>query len=137
MATRVMEIFATMKNKIHPTLNGSHPQLQEEEMYRDVEDNKEKADETEEKADFLDSSFLRYQFQWQTDSLIAALSYNVNLKSIWTLPYLAVKYGGSAFFIPYSLTFLLLGYPLYYMELGLSQYSSHGVLKLWKMHSIF
>ncbi|MCL4155628.1 UNVERIFIED_CONTAM: hypothetical protein GTU68_041172 [Idotea baltica] len=41
--------------------------------------------------------------------------------------------GGGAFLIPYLAVLLLIGRPLYYMELCMGQFASYGCVKVWNM----
>ena len=39
--------------------------------------------------------------------------------------------GGGAFLIPYLVVLLLIGKPLYFLEMILGQFSSYGSVKVW------
>jgi solute carrier family 6 (neurotransmitter transporter, glycine) member 5/9 len=46
-------------------------------------------------------------------------------------PYTALQYGGGTFLIPYTLIVILVGKPIYYMEILLGQFSSKGCIKVY------
>lgn len=48
-------------------------------------------------------------------------------------PFTALNNGGGAFVIPYIIVLVLVGKPLYYMELLLGQFSSRGCIKVYDM----
>jgi solute carrier family 6 amino acid transporter-like protein 5/7/9/14 len=52
--------------------------------------------------------------------------------SLWELPVLTLRYGGVVFILVYLAVFLFLGSPLLLLEMGLGQYSSLGVTKLYR-----
>lgn len=44
--------------------------------------------------------------------------------------------GGGAFLIPYLVVLLLIGKPLYFLEMALGQFSSYGSVKVWALAPI-
>ncbi len=48
------------------------------------------------------------------------------LGNVWRFPFTAYENGGGAFLIPYICVLMLVGRPLYFMELALGQFSSAG-----------
>lgn len=46
-------------------------------------------------------------------------------------PFTALENGGGSFVIPYTLIVILVGKPLYYLELLLGQFSSKGCIKVY------
>ena len=58
--------------------------------------------------------------------LLASIGAAVGFGNIWRFPALAYKYGGGAFFIPYILALLFIGFPLLLLEIALGQHLQTG-----------
>lgn len=56
---------------------------------------------------------------------------SVGLGNIWRFPFIALENGGGAFVIPYIIVLLLVGKPVYFMEMVLGQFSSRGSVKVF------
>ncbi|XP_033748222.1 sodium- and chloride-dependent glycine transporter 2-like [Pecten maximus] len=67
------------------------------------------------------------------ESLVVLLGYSIGLPETWKLPFLVYRNGGGAFLIPYGILILFCGYPLYFMELALSQFADSGPWKIWNI----
>lgn len=60
---------------------------------------------------------------------IKLLQLSVGLGNIWRFPFTAYENGGGAFLIPYIIVLVLIGKPIYYMELAIGQFTSQGSVK--------
>lgn len=70
--------------------------------------------------------------------VLAAVGSAVGLGNVWRFPYLAGKYGGGAFLIPYLLAFVIVGVPLLMLELAIGQKMQQGPIRaLNKLHPAF
>ncbi|MGK0182357.1 MAG: NSS family neurotransmitter:Na+ symporter, partial [Halioglobus sp.] len=78
--------------------------------------------------------------RWDSRSvfLFAAIGSAVGLGNVWRFPYLAYKFGGGAFLIPYGIALFIIGIPLLILELMLGQkFQSGGVEAFRKMNRRF
>ena len=57
----------------------------------------------------------------------------MGIGNVWRFPKLAYENGGASFLIPYFVILLLIGKPMYYLELALGQFAQRGPIKIWKM----
>lgn len=62
---------------------------------------------------------------------MSCIAMSVGLGNIWRFPFTAYENGGGAFLIPYIIVLLVIGRPMYYMEMGLGQFSSRGNVKVF------
>lgn len=62
---------------------------------------------------------------------------SVGLGNVWRFPGVAANNGGGAFLIPYLIVLLVIGRPLYYLEMCLGQFSRYGQVKVWNLSPIF
>ena len=75
----------------------------------------------------------RQQWDNPMEFLMSCISMSVGLGNVWRFPFTAYENGGGAFLIPYMIVLLLVGRPLYFMELALGQFSSSGSVRVWDM----
>ncbi|WAR15067.1 S6A14-like protein [Mya arenaria] len=74
--------------------------------------------------------------QWGSkwEFLLSCVGLSVGLGNVWRFPYLAYQYGGAAFLIAYLILQILIGKPMYMMELVMGQYSGRGPTAVWAMN---
>lgn len=66
--------------------------------------------------------------------ILSCIGLSVGLGNVWRFPYLAYQYGGAAFLIAYLILQILIGKPMYMMELVMGQYSGKGPTAVWAMN---
>lgn len=69
--------------------------------------------------------------------ICSCIGYSVGLGNLWRFPYVAYKNGGAAFVVPYITVNLLIGRPIYYLELLLGQFTSCGPLGAFRVSPMF
>ncbi|EYB90474.1 hypothetical protein Y032_0219g2452 [Ancylostoma ceylanicum] len=82
---------------------------------------------------FHDDEHAQKREQWdnKTQFYMGVISYAVGLGNVWRFPYLCQKNGGGAFLIPYVIMMILLGLPLFLIELGIGQRLRTGPMGVW------
>lgn len=58
---------------------------------------------------------------------------SVGLGNIWRFPFTAFENGGGAFLIPYIVVLVVVGRPLYYLEMAIGQFASKGSVQVWEL----
>ena len=80
----------------------------------------------------------RQRWTSRTVFILAAVGSAVGLGNLWRFPYLAGKYGGGAFLIPYLIALVLVGVPLLMLELAVGQKMQQGAIASYqKLHPSF
>jgi len=74
----------------------------------------------------------RERWSSRTIFLFASIGSAVGLGNVWRFPYLAGKYGGGAFLIPYFLMLFILGIPLLILEFAIGQKMQLGAVGSFK-----
>uniref|UniRef100_A0A1I8Q5G3 Transporter n=1 Tax=Stomoxys calcitrans TaxID=35570 RepID=A0A1I8Q5G3_STOCA len=65
--------------------------------------------------------------------LFSCIALSVGLGNVWRFPFIALDNGGGAFVVPYIIVLLLVGRPIYYLEIIVGQFSSSGCIKAFDM----
>ena len=73
----------------------------------------------------------RGHYEHKFDFVLSAIGYAVGFGNIWRFPYLAYKYGGGSFVLPYTIMLVFVGLPLFFLELALGQYSQSGPIDVF------
>ncbi|XP_037273067.2 sodium- and chloride-dependent glycine transporter 1 [Rhipicephalus microplus] len=71
----------------------------------------------------------RDKWGYKVEFLLSCLSLSLGLGNIWRFPYLTYQNGGAAFLVPYVILLLVLGRPMYFLELILGQFCSSSTIK--------
>jgi len=73
----------------------------------------------------------RAKYDNHIELFLTLVGYAVGVGNVWRFPYLTYTYGGGAFLVPYLLALVLLGLPLFALELGLGQMLRKGTVGVW------
>jgi len=124
--------------------NASTAQLIKEQSSLDLPDvgfNKNESFVSEEFASSAcsegDEDEARGEWDNPIEFLLSCLSFAVGLGNIWRFPYLCYRNGGGAFLIPYVISLIFMGLPVFLFEMGAGQFSSEGPIGVWKICPLF
>lgn len=65
--------------------------------------------------------------------LMSCIAMSVGLGNVWRFPFIALENGGGAFLIPYLIVLVVVGRPIYYLEMSMGQFSSRGSAKVYDL----
>lgn len=65
--------------------------------------------------------------------LLSCVAMSVGLGNIWRFPFTAYENGGGAFLIPYIIILLLVGRPVYYLDMCLGQFTGRGNVQTFEL----
>ncbi|XP_062561319.1 sodium-dependent nutrient amino acid transporter 1-like [Armigeres subalbatus] len=68
--------------------------------------------------------------------LLSCIAMSVGLGNVWKFPSTAFRNGGGAFVIPYMIVLLIVGRPVYYLEMVMGQFSSRGSVKVYDVSPV-
>lgn len=83
------------------------------------------------------SGIQRDQWGKGIEFLMSCIAMSVGLGNIWRFPFVAYENGGGAFLIPYIIVLVLIGRPMYYLEMVIGQFSNYGSIKMWRLCPAF
>ncbi|XP_052860323.1 sodium-dependent nutrient amino acid transporter 1-like [Anopheles cruzii] len=78
----------------------------------------------------------RQQWNNGVEFLMSCIALSVGLGNVWKFPSTAFRNGGGAFVIPYLIVLLVVGRPIYYLEMVMGQFSSRGSVKVYDVSPI-
>ncbi|XP_067651013.1 sodium- and chloride-dependent glycine transporter 2-like [Haliotis asinina] len=73
----------------------------------------------------------------QMDFFLSLAGYSVGVGNLWRFPYFCNRNGGGAFLIPYLVCLVLVGLPLFFLEIAIGQFSGRGALHVWSICPLF
>ncbi|XP_076640889.1 sodium-dependent nutrient amino acid transporter 1 [Halictus rubicundus] len=79
----------------------------------------------------------RAQWGSKVEFLMSCIAFSVGLGNVWRFPNTAYENGGGAFLVPYIVVLIVIGKPVYYMEMILGQFSSRSCVEIWSLSPAF
>ncbi|KAM9760439.1 sodium-dependent neutral amino acid transporter B(0)AT2 isoform 1-T2 [Dama dama] len=96
------------------------------ELIVDVQE--EKDTDVEERSEVKDE---RPAWNSKLQYILAQVGFSVGLGNVWRFPYLCQKNGGGAYLLPYLILLLVIGIPLFFLELSVGQRIRRGSIGVW------
>ncbi|KAG8137938.1 hypothetical protein E2320_003878 [Naja naja] len=93
-----------------------------------VNDPEDKDVDVEEGSDVEDE---RPAWNSKLQYILAQVGFSVGLGNVWRFPYLCQKNGGGAYLVPYLILLLIIGIPLFFLELSVGQRIRRGSIGVW------
>ncbi|XP_046557355.1 sodium- and chloride-dependent creatine transporter 1-like [Haliotis rubra] len=69
--------------------------------------------------------------------MLTMVGYCVSLGNLLRFPYICNRNGGGAFLIPFILLLLITGFPTFFLESIISQFSGKGAKQVWSFCPLF
>lgn len=63
--------------------------------------------------------------------ILAQVGFSVGLGNVWRFPYLCQKNGGGAYLLPFFILLMMIGIPLFFLELAVGQRIRRGSIGVW------
>ncbi|XP_058829535.1 sodium-dependent nutrient amino acid transporter 1-like [Topomyia yanbarensis] len=76
---------------------------------------------------------VREKWGKNVEFLLSCVALSVGFGNVWRFPYTAFNNGGGAFVIPYLIVLLIIGRPVYYLEMVMGQFSNRGCVKVYDL----
>ncbi|XP_062561317.1 sodium-dependent nutrient amino acid transporter 1-like isoform X2 [Armigeres subalbatus] len=109
------------RNNVGESQNVSHPEAVSVSVY------------TSHALSSESSGTVREKWTRNIEFLLSCVALSVGFGNVWRFPYTALNNGGGAFVVPYLVVLLVVGRPLYYLEMIVGQFSSRGCVKVFDM----
>ncbi|XP_067650096.1 sodium- and chloride-dependent glycine transporter 2-like [Haliotis asinina] len=71
------------------------------------------------------------------DYMLTMVGYCVGLNNLLRFPYICNRNGGGAFLIPFIVCLLVAGFPVFFLEAAMSQFSGKAVQQVWSFCPMF
>ncbi|XP_076458163.1 sodium- and chloride-dependent glycine transporter 1-like [Babylonia areolata] len=84
-----------------------------------------------------DEPELRASWGRHLEFIVTCIGFAVGLGNVWRFPYLCYRNGGGAFLIPYIISLVFMGIPLFCLEVTFGQFASLGPLSIWTINPLF
>nr|WLN44346.1 AAT7 [Sinonovacula rivularis] len=79
----------------------------------------------------------KVQYSGACSFIVSLLGFSMGTSDFWRFPYLVYRNGGGAFLIPFAITMMMFGIPLFFLEVSMSQFSGKGPMSVWEISPFF
>ncbi|RZC43165.1 sodium- and chloride-dependent neutral and basic amino acid transporter B(0+)-like, partial [Asbolus verrucosus] len=80
---------------------------------------------------FREPEYLRLHWRNRLVYLVAFISFSLSLNNAYYFPLNVYRYGDK-FFVPYTISTIVVGYPLHVLQVSMGQYSQRGIVWVWE-----
>ncbi|XP_053402870.1 sodium- and chloride-dependent glycine transporter 2-like [Mercenaria mercenaria] len=101
------------------------------------EDNKPSKESENSRDSDISGMKKKSQFSGSCSFMVSLLGYSMGTSDFWRFPYLVFRNGGGAFLLPFALFMVLVGLPMLFFEVSVSQFSGNGPLSMWSIAPFF
>uniref|UniRef100_A0A3Q3WRL1 Transporter n=1 Tax=Mola mola TaxID=94237 RepID=A0A3Q3WRL1_MOLML len=99
------------------------------ESVKDLLSNEDACDDSFKKTSLIEEE--RPAWNSKLQYILAQVGFSVGLGNVWRFPYLCQKNGGGAYLMPYLILLILIGIPLFFLELAVGQRIRRGSIGVW------
>lgn len=75
----------------------------------------------------------RQTWDSRAQSFCAILGAIIGMGNLWRFPYMCYENGGGAFLLPYIFCVVFIGFPLFFLEMALGQFTKQGAIGAWNI----
>ncbi|XP_048246078.1 sodium- and chloride-dependent glycine transporter 1-like [Haliotis rufescens] len=79
----------------------------------------------------------RAKWNSRLEYILSLVGFCVGFGNLWRFPYICNRNGGGAFLLPFLLCLLIIGFPVFFLEVSLSQFSGRGTPRVWSFCPMF
>jgi len=73
----------------------------------------------------------RQPWNSKIEFILSSVGFAVGLGNIWRFPYIAYSYGGGSFLLPYMMMIFIVGFPAFFLEFAIGQWSGQGPTRVY------
>ncbi|XP_048238952.1 sodium- and chloride-dependent creatine transporter 1-like [Haliotis rufescens] len=86
---------------------------------------------------YRDSHHQRATWSSRLEYILSLVGCCVGFGNLWRFPYVCNRNGAGAFLLPFLLCLLIIGFPMFFLEASLSQFSGRATPRVWSFCPMF